>query len=567
MAQALTYPGVYIEEDDSGPRAITGIQPSITAFVGRTRTGPLGEPVTVHNYREFVATFGGSWPEGGTWLPESVEDFFRHGGSTAVIVRAVSTITLPAWASVKLEGLTFTARYPGSDGNGIAVRLTPIDVTWRAKAPEKKAPENKDAPGKTPPTTFEAEFDAGRVRIDIGRTSSGNFSVLESFTATPGEISDTLSAQSTLVEAHGDPTFKSIPLKVVDENGTADEKKATKEANETTKKGHLDTIRNTEELLRGGEDGAVLSKDSYTEDDDDPKKNGALNNLDFADLFSLLVVPPPRDLPESAKADDRNDLTKLRTDWPTVLQEAASIAKKRRAFLIVDGHSDWNEPKKRVDEIQNDGFVPADGHAAVYTPWYKRTGPSGQTIDVPPSGAIAGIYASTEVWRAPAGLGALIGAPAGPSRAFTQAQNGDLNVRAINCLMPKTARPLTVWGTRTTAGYDGSGSLWRYVPVRRLFNYVEETLYRNTEWVVFQPNDETLWMQVKTSIEGFLHGLFIKGAFQGERPTQAYYVECGWGTMTQADIDNGIINIVVGIAPVKPAEFVVLTFRHFQQTR
>jgi phage tail sheath protein FI len=184
---------------------------------------------------------------------------------------------------------------------------------------------------------------------------------------------------------------------------------------------------------------------------------------------------------------------------------------------------------------------------------------------MPVSGAVAGIFGRTDttrgVWKAPAGVEAGVRGAVGPARLLSDGENGVLNSKGINCLMVKPNRGLTVWGSRTTVGFDGSGNQWKYVPVRRLFDFVEETLFRNTLWVVFEINDAPLWRQIRLDIKAFMNTLFRQGAFQGASAAEAYYVACGWETMTQADIDNGIINIEVGFAPVKPAEFVVISFR------
>jgi hypothetical protein len=141
---------------------------------------------------------------------------------------------------------------------------------------------------------------------------------------------------------------------------------------------------------------------------------------------------------------------------------------------------------------------------------------------------------------------------------LTDAENGELNPLGINCLRQVPAAGYVVWGARTTVGNDQLASQWKYIPVRRTALYIEESLYRGTQWAVFEPNDEPLWSQLRLNIGVFMHGLFRQGAFQGQSPKEAYFVKCDKTTTTQADIDRGIVNVIVGFAPLKPAEFVVL---------
>jgi hypothetical protein len=175
---------------------------------------------------------------------------------------------------------------------------------------------------------------------------------------------------------------------------------------------------------------------------------------------------------------------------------------------------------------------------------------------------VAGIMARTDttrgVWKAPAGLEATIRGVHSLIVPLTDAENGELNPLGVNCLRTMPAVGHIVWGARTRKGDDRLADQWKYLPVRRTALYIEESLYRGTQWAVFEPNDEPLWSQLRLNIGVFMHGLFRQGAFQGQSPKEAYFVKCDSTTTTQADIDRGIVNIVVGFAPLKPAEFVVI---------
>jgi phage tail sheath protein FI len=185
-----------------------------------------------------------------------------------------------------------------------------------------------------------------------------------------------------------------------------------------------------------------------------------------------------------------------------------------------------------------------------------------QVEDFAPSGAVAGVFARTDasrgVWKAPAGLDAtLVGVPQ-LSTPLSDPENGQVNPLGVNCLRAMPAVGPVVWGARTLQGDDRLASEWKYIPVRRLALYIEESLYRGTQWVVFEPNDEPLWAQIRLNLGAFMQNLFRQGAFKGKTPQEAYFVKCDAETTTQNDINLGIVNIVVGFAPLKPAEFVII---------
>src|SRR4029453_4955175 len=180
--------------------------------------------------------------------------------------------------------------------------------------------------------------------------------------------------------------------------------------------------------------------------------------------------------------------------------------------------------------------------------------------DFAPSGGVGGIYARTDtdrgVWKAPANV-TIVGAPA-LSVPLTDGEIGQLNPLGVNCLRTLPARGRVVWGSRTLQGNDRLASEWKYIPVRRTALFIEESLYRGTQWVVFEPNDEPLWAQIRLNVGAFMQNLFRQGAFQGKTPPEAYLVKCDKETTTQNDINLGIVNILVGFAPLKPAEFVII---------
>jgi len=207
------------------------------------------------------------------------------------------------------------------------------------------------------------------------------------------------------------------------------------------------------------------------------------------------------------------------------------------------------------------GMAPKNSCDAIYTPWHKMSDPTGvepEPIEVPPSGFIAGLYAKTDakrgVWKAPAGTEAGVAGATGLFVNFTDVQQGNLNPVNINVIRQFAASGIVVWGARTVT----ADPEWTYVPVRRTAIMLRVSIYRGIQWAVFEPNDAPLWTQLRLNITSFMMTLYRRGAFQGSTPSQAFFVKCDAETTTQDDINLGIVNVLVGFAPLKPAEFVVV---------
>ena len=270
--------------------------------------------------------------------------------------------------------------------------------------------------------------------------------------------------------------------------------------------------------------------------------------LEKADIFNLLCIPP---LSATVDVDG------------TVIAAATQYCTDRRAMLLVDPPSDWTTPQKAIDGMDT-LMNPRSTNAALFFPRLIEPNSllDNQLQTFAPSGAVAGVFARTDatrgVWKAPAGIDATLAGVVDLSVHLTDEENGRLNPLAINCLRSFPVYGRVVWGSRTTKGADVLSDDYKYIPVRRLALYIEESLFRGSKWVVFEPNDEPLWAQVRLNFGAFMHNLFRQGAFQGTTPRDAYFVKCDKETTTQNDINLGIVNIVVGFAPLKPAEFVVI---------
>jgi hypothetical protein len=261
------------------------------------------------------------------------------------------------------------------------------------------------------------------------------------------------------------------------------------------------------------------------------------------------------------------DREMVEADYLKLIGPASSYCAAHRAFLIIDAPDSWaknnllNTDAGKVSIFR--GLVNVLENSAVFYPKvYYTDATTGLTKKIGPSGMIAGVMARTDstrgVWKAPAGLDANLRGATDLDVILTDRENGILNPLAVNCLRRFTTGNV-VWGSRTVIGFDGSpDSDWEYIPVRRFALFLEESLYRGTQWIVFEPNDEPLWANIRKNLNAFMMGLFRQGAFQGSTPAQAFYVKCDGETTTQADRNLGIVNIEVGFAPLKPAEFVVI---------
>jgi uncharacterized protein len=517
MPVTLSYPGVYVEEIPSGVRSITGVATSITAFVGRARRGPTDEdgPVVINGYADFERIFGGLWLE--SPMSFAVRDFFLNGGSQAIIVRIFkpnANETAKAKLGLPLEGANsefydLTAKYPGAWGNALLAR-----VDYNTKDPSDAKLFNLYV----------------RDGVDGPIEEFRNVSVDK---ASARRVDKVLRNESTLVNGTVPSDTQKRPDKV----------DATKPWSDAA----VLKVKQADQV----KDGVALDQAAITGTADK-----GLYCLEKADLFNLLCIPP--------HANDGDTVSDIET---SLVGLAAQYCEKRRAVLIVDPR--WKTKAAAADTTNGaPDFAKNAGtnsrNAAFYFPRLRQPNPlrSNQIESMPPCGAVAGVIARTDaqrgVWKAPAGLDAgLVGVPDLEVK-LTDPENGELNPLGVNCLRLMPAAGSVVWGARTMRGNDKLADEWKYLPVRRTALFLEESLYRGTQWVVFEPNDEPLWAQIRLNIGAFMHNLFRQGAFQGLTPKDAYFVKCDKETTTQTDINNGVVNIVVGFAPLKPAEFVVI---------
>ena len=280
--------------------------------------------------------------------------------------------------------------------------------------------------------------------------------------------------------------------------------------------------------------------------------------LEKVDLFNLLCIPEAT----RANASDPS-APDINVNANAIYSAAIALCKLRRAFLLVDPPPDVTTVAGAVD-WKSSQLAVVDPNGAAFFPRLRLPDPLNNynLRTFAPCGVVAGVYATTDssrgVWKAPAGTAATLNGVQSMVYVLSDPENGVLNPLGLNCFRTFPVYGSVLWGARTLVGADAMANQWKYVPVRRMALFLEESLYRGTQWVVFEPNDEPLWASIRLNVGSFMQTLFLKGAFQGSTPTQAYFVKCDSETTTQADIDNGIVNILVGFAPLKPAEFVVI---------
>lgn len=534
MPATLTYPGVYVEEIPSGVHTITGVATSITAFIGQADRGPVDEAFVINSFGDYERNFGGLSLK--STMSFAVRDFYLNGGSKAVIVRvsngaATARAKLPTATASPAnpdppgDNLFLDASSAGSWGNNLSVL---IDYNTK----------DKNSPGASlfNVTIFENDPVTNQV------TASEKFLNVSVDPANVRFIAKVLEQGSALMRVPVDNGGAYLMPNVrPDETVTVVSPPASPP--EPNKPAPV--------KASGGSDGLDVGEAQFIGPGMAGDKRG-LYALEKADLFNLLCIPP---------------FTSTLDVTTALVGEAAVYCEKRRAMMIVDPPSSWTTKKKAVDEFSDattDFVGTRSNNAALYFPRLRQPNPlrENQIEDFAPSGAVAGVMARTDsqrgVWKAPAGQEAsLIGVPQ-LSVSLTDDENGELNPLGVNCLRAFPIIGRVVWGARTLEGADQLASEWKYIPIRRTALYIEESLYRGTKWVVFEPNDEPLWAQIRLNVGSFMHDLFRQGAFQGKTPRDAYLVKCDKETTTQSDIDHGIVNIVVGFAPLKPAEFVIL---------
>mgnify|MGYP004656001413 FL=1 len=577
-------PGVYVEEYESGAVPMEGVGTSTAGFIGLAEKGDvIGKPQLVTSFSDYMRIFGGYLSEtkygDKRYLPYAVEHFFINGGSRAFVMR-VCPADAKAAATKSDSVLSFTAKNPGEWGNRIKVTVSPVS---RVKT------QVYEVEGNSATVRSVDGFNIGDVvEFADGKTSVYNkITAIEEKTITfenpvnPSIIDKNLvptkfvkSCEIDVSVKYGDAKedylFVSLNTESADyivsrmakselvTVGVGETKPAAKPADAKDKKdapaapaaagiaAPFEAVGGKGDAmimqLSGGTDGnvaGVTAADYIGKDEGPGRRTGIQAFIENSDV-SLMAVPGVT-IPE------------------VQMSLIAHCENLKSRFAVLDMPKD----RKKTDELLEYRDMFDSNYAAMYHPWVQIFDPlSKKNIIAPPSGSVLGIYARTDtavgVHKAPANE--VVRACTGLASSYNTAEQDLLNPKGVNLIRSFPGRGIRVWGARTVT----SNATWKYINVRRLFIFLEESIRANTNWVVFEPNTEALWGRVKRTIEMFLASVWRSGALAGTSPSEAFFVEIGRSTMTQDDIDNGRLICVIGVAPVKPAEFVI--FRIGQYT-
>jgi phage tail sheath protein FI len=525
MPSALTYPGVYVEEIPSGVRTITGVSTANTAFVDFFPRGPMNRAVRLSSLADFERTFGGL--DARSEASYGVRQYYTNGGSVAWVIRVAAGT--PVKASISLDGgsqpqpvLTVRANSEGEWANeGVQVAVVNADNGRFNLFVRRVAVDETGA----------VQAGVDRNPIVLEREDFRNPSMDP---ASPDYVVEALRASAFIEAVDEAPEGEIGELPTGSDGGDSG-----------SPQGEAAWQDPTGGPLRGGDDGDAPTSTELLGSEADRTGLRALDAI-APEVFNLLCLPGAANLADGPRK--------------AVYAEALAYCIAKRAFLLVDIPPAVRTPDNVVAELGN---VTTHNHAALYYPRLLVSDPlnAGRPRDVAASGTMAGVYARTDVargvWKAPAGTEAvLFGADL--ARVLTDGDNGRLNPMGINAIRNFPIFGNVAWGARTLDGADQKASEWKYIPVRRTALFIEESLFQALKWVVFEPNDEPLWAQIRLNVGAFLNDLFRQGAFQGRTPREAYFVRCDKETTTQNDVNRGVVNIVVGFAPLKPAEFVVI---------
>lgn len=594
------HPGVYVEEIPSGSRPIEGVATSVAAFVGAANRGPIGEPVLIGKFDDYVAEFGKITSEQDD-MGLALQAYYLNGGGAAFVCRLASGAT--SSSSVALDAadasqagiLTVSATSPGAWSEALYVRaadpklLFDLEVSLDGAVRERYFGLSLDSTRgdfvstkvngrsalirvddvadilllavqgptdvinaltvldtNTDPVMLITDLTDGSPTVSVtissrsfvfdihvgNRDSGGTFSALESFTSlsmvsgSDDFAEDIINGESTLitVDVLATATTGQYPITNDDGDGDTDD----------------DGVQ-----LTGGAAANPTAPDYTALYENTLRK--------FRDI-SIILLPG-----ESWAADGSGN--------SVVAATLSHCDKMKNRIVIVDppaGH-----------ELDNSNIVatmslPTSTYSVLYYPWVEMANPlyhpdkapdKDKTVKIPPSAIAAGMWSKIDgkrgVWKAPAGVEARLTGAAGLEFVVENLEQDQLNPLGVNCIRKLPNFGSVFWGARTLS--TNADPEWRYVPVRRTAIYIEESIYRGIQWAVFEPNAHPLWGSLRANIGAFMNGLFRAGAFQGQTAKDAYFVRCGLGdTMTQGDIDRGQVIVMVGFAPLKPAEFVIV---------
>lgn len=507
MPSYLT-PGVYVEEVQSGARPIEGVGTAVAAFVGFAETGPFHQPTLVTNWDQYVQTFGTFTAD--TYLTHAVYGFFANGGGAAYIVR----IGGPA------QGASASTA-PGAVGQAPApVALGGFLVSAKSGTSADLSVEIADPEGDSPPED--------RFRLLVRQAGK----VVETY-----DVSTRKNVKGYLVTQARDSKL----IQVVEQPGTA----------------QIRPEKQTVALApAAGAPGSGVARLDASEYVGDAAARTGFGGLESIDEITMVAVP---DL-MSAFQRGEIDAEGVKTVQLAVISHCEQMGDR---VAVLDTPPGMNA--QQVRNWRNDEAGYDSRYATLYYPWVKVFDPAaGRNSLVPPSGHVAGVWARSDgergVHKAPANE--VIRGAVDLEIRLSKGEQDLLNPIGVNCVRAFPGRGIRIWGARTLS----SDPAWRYLNVRRLFNYLEESILLGTQWVVFEPNDDRLWSSIRRNVTAFLTEEWRRGALFGRTAEEAFYVRCDRSNNPQESIDLGQVVCEIGVAPVKPAEFVVFRLAQFSDS-
>jgi len=532
-------PGVYVEEVDRGPKPIEGVGTAMAAFVGFTEKAEmareidnelvvedlLNRPQLVTNWTQFTQRFGGFVP--GVNLPHSVYGYFMNGGSRCYVV-SVRTFPRAEANLMNASGkpaITVKARQAGVEGMKMRVRIG--DLALPAETPKKPAAKKEEGEAEEP----EAEGNGADYSFTLHvekEALAGGWKPLETLPEVKVQSGVVEGKKQVVLAYKNNKLPKFVELILLE---TAALEKAMPREQEQT----LTIPKN------------LLEAPKASEFRGDVSDRQGVEGLEVFDDVTIVCVP---DL-MTTMPGEKLDLEMVKGVQTMMIAHCERLADR---VAILDAPPDMTPQEIKKWRMETTGFD--SSYAALYYPWIKIMDPAtDQVVQIPPSGHIAGVWARNDntrgVHKAPANevvLGAV-----GLSYQTTKGEQDTLNPNGVNCIRSFPGRGIRVWGARTLS----SNPSWRYINVRRLFNYVEKSIENGTQWVVFEPNDRKLWARVKRDVTAFLRTVWRDGALFGSSPAEAFYVKVDDELNPPESRDLGRLIIEIGLAPVKPAEFVI----------
>lgn len=576
MAEYLS-PGVYVEEFDSGSKPMEGVGTSTAGFIGLAQRGmTVGLPQLVTNFADFKRKYGGYLSENEfgdyRFLAYAVEHFFVNGGSRCFIMRVAPEDAKEAVGYLpKEEGavLKITAKNPGAWGNQLQVTISPASkaktqIMEIVTENDKKKYKAKKAAGFRVGDIV-AYKDAGAETVVYNEVVKCQDDILEFANEFDDGIVDTeLLPQKIIMTCEFNLEVRFDDIVEVYENVSFNINESNFVVKKTEKSDLIcvEYIKPEQQQMISpfeqvaGDGSLTVAGMTFTEG-----SNGSAGSLSAADFIGVDNGAGKR---TGIQAFVDNDVVSIMavpgvTDPNVQLKLVEHCENLASRFAVLDIPRD----AKKIDDINAHRDMFDTNYAALYHPWLTVFDPlDKRNIAIPPSGSVIGIYARSDnergVHKAPANE--VVRACVGLDCNFNKGEQDILNPKGVNLIRAFPGMGIRVWGARTATS-DGS---WKYINVRRLFIFIEESIKANTNWAVFEPNDETLWVRVKRTIEVFLTGLWRNGSLAGTSTDEAFFVNVDRTTMSQDDIDNGRLICVIGVAPVKPAEFVI--FRITQKT-